>query len=93
MAERARAAGVPLSTNRAGAMFGLFFTDGQVTNYAEATACNQAQFNAFFHGMLASGVYLAPSAFEAGFVSAAHGDTEIEATLAAAAETFQQIAG
>jgi len=93
MAERARAAGVPLSTNRAGAMFGLFFTDGQVTNYAEATACNQAQFNAFFHGMLARGVYLAPSAFEAGFVSAAHGDTEIEATLAAAAETFQQIAG
>ena len=93
MAERARAAGVPLSTNRAGAMFGLFFTEGQVTNYAEATACNQAQFNAFFHGMLARGVYLAPSAFEAGFVSAAHGDTEIEATLAAAAETFQQIAG
>jgi len=93
MAERARAAGVPLSTNRAGAMFGLFFTDGQVTNYAEATACNQAQFNAFFHGMLARGVYLAPSAFEAGFVSAAHGDTEIESTLAAAAETFQQIAG
>jgi len=93
MAERARAAGVPLSTNRAGAMFGLFFTEGQVTNYAEATACNQAQFNAFFHGMLARGVYLAPSAFEAGFVSAAHGDTEIESTLAAAAETFQQIAG
>ena len=90
---RARAAGIPLSTNRAGAMFGVFFTDGQVTNYAEATACNQEQFNAFFHGMLDRGVYLAPSAFEAGFVSAAHGDAEIEATLAAAAETFQQIAG
>jgi len=90
---RARVAGIPLSTNRAGAMFGVFFTDGQVTNYAEATACNQEQFNAFFHGMLDRGVYLAPSAFEAGFVSAAHGDAEIEATLAAAAETFQQIAG
>jgi len=90
---RARAAGIPLSTNRAGAMFGVFFTDGQVTNYAEATGCNQEQFNAFFHGMLDRGVYLAPSAFEAGFVSAAHGDAEIEATLAAAAETFQQIAG
>jgi glutamate-1-semialdehyde 2,1-aminomutase len=92
LAERARAAGVPLSTNRAGAMFGLFFTEGQVTNYAEATACNQQQFNAFFHGMLERGVYLAPSAFEAGFVSAAHGEPEIDATLAAAAETFQQIA-
>jgi glutamate-1-semialdehyde 2,1-aminomutase len=91
MVERAGAAGVPLSTNRAGAMFGLFFTDSQVTNYAEATACDQEQFNAFFHGMLERGVYLAPSAFEAGFVSAAHGDAEIEATLAAAAETFAQI--
>jgi len=93
MVERAGAAGVPLSTNRAGAMFGLFFTDSQVTNYAEATACDQEQFNAFFHGMLERGVYLAPSAFEAGFVSAAHGDAEIEATLAAAAETFAQIGG
>jgi len=92
MVERARAAGVPLTANRAGAMFGLFFTDGQVTNYAEATACNQDQFNAFFHGMLERGVYLAPSAFEAGFVSAAHGDAEIDATLAAATETFAQIA-
>jgi len=92
MAARARTAGVPLSTNRAGAMFGLFFTDGQVTNYADATGCNQEQFNAFFHGMLERGVYLAPSAFEAGFVSAAHGDAEIESTLDAAAQAFQQIA-
>jgi glutamate-1-semialdehyde 2,1-aminomutase len=94
MAERATAAGVPLSTNRAGAMFGLFFTaDGPVTNYEQATACNQDQFNAFFHKMLERGVYLAPSAFEAGFVSAAHGDAEIDATLEAAAGAFAEVAG
>ncbi len=87
--ERAAAAGVPLSTNRAGGMFGVFFTDaGPVTNFAQATACNQEQFNTFFHAMLERGVYLAPSAFEAGFVSAAHGDAEIDATLDAAAEAF-----
>jgi len=93
MEAAAAAAGVPLSTNRAGGMFGLFFTgDGPVTNYAQATACNQAQFNAFFHAMLERGVYLAPSAFEAGFVSAAHGESEIDATLAAAAESFAAVA-
>jgi glutamate-1-semialdehyde 2,1-aminomutase len=93
MQAAADAAGVPLSTNRAGAMFGIFFTaDGPVTNFAQATACNQEQFNAFFHAMLERGVYLAPSAFEAGFVSAAHGDAEIDATLAAAAESFAQVA-
>ncbi|TVQ91607.1 MAG: glutamate-1-semialdehyde-2,1-aminomutase [Chromatiaceae bacterium] len=91
--QRAQDAGVPLATNRAGAMFGLFFsTAEQVTSYADATACNQQQFRAFFHGMLERGVYLAPSAFEAGFVSAAHGDAEIEATLAAAAEAFSLVA-
>jgi glutamate-1-semialdehyde 2,1-aminomutase len=91
--ERAAAAGVPLSTNRAGGMFGIFFTDaGPVTNFAQATACNQEHFKTFFHAMLDRGVYLAPSAFEAGFVSAAHGDAEIEATLAAAAEAFAVVA-
>jgi glutamate-1-semialdehyde 2,1-aminomutase len=92
--ERAAAAGVGLSTNRAGAMFGLFFTDAEaVTNFEQATACNQDQFKTFFHAMLARGVYLAPSAFEAGFVSAAHGDAEIDATLEAAAEAFAEVAG
>ena len=92
MEERARAAGVALSTNRAGAMFGLFFTDaGPVTNYAQATACDQERFGAFFHAMLEQGVYLAPSAFEAGFVSSAHGDAEIAATLAAAEKAFAQL--
>ncbi|MFW6257949.1 MAG: glutamate-1-semialdehyde 2,1-aminomutase [Halochromatium sp.] len=91
--ERARASGIGFSTNRAGAMFGLFFTDaGPVTNYAQATACDQDQFRRFFHAMLEAGVYLAPSAFEAGFVSGAHGDAEIDATLEAADKAFATLA-
>lgn len=90
--ERAAAAGVPLTTNQAGGMFGIFFTDQQVTNYEQATACHQEQFKAFFHGMLERGVYLAPSAFEAGFVSIMHTAEHIQATLDAAAETFAVIA-
>ena len=90
--ERAAAAGIALTTNQAGGMFGIFFTDQQVTNYEQATACNQDQFKAFFHGMLERGVYLAPSAFEAGFVSIMHTDEHIQATLDAAAETFAAIA-
>jgi len=92
MEAQARAAGIGLSTNHAGAMFGLFFTDaGPVTNFAQATACDQDQFRQFFHAMLDQGVYLAPSAFEAGFVSGAHGDAEIEATLEAAAKAFASL--
>ena len=91
--KQAAAAGVPFTTNSVGGMFGLFFTDADaVTNYEQATACNQQQFNGFFHAMLDLGVYLAPSAFEAGFVSAAHGDAEIDATLAAASEAFARVA-
>jgi glutamate-1-semialdehyde 2,1-aminomutase len=93
LVERATAANVALSANRVGGMFGVFFTDrGPVTDYAGATACDQARFRAFFHGMLGRGVYLAPSAFEAGFVSAAHSAAEIAATLEAAAATFAEIA-
>ena len=93
LVERAAAAGVSLAANRVGGMFGLFFTDqGPVTDYAGATACDQARFRAFFHGMLGRGVYLAPSAFEAGFVSAAHAPSDIAATLEAAADTFAEIA-
>ncbi|MFO1406431.1 MAG: glutamate-1-semialdehyde 2,1-aminomutase [Steroidobacteraceae bacterium] len=88
----ARAAGVPLATNHVCGMFGLFFTDApHVNSYAEATACDVERFKRFFHGMLDEGVYLAPSAFEAGFVSAAHGDAEIEATVAAAARVFSRL--
>jgi len=90
----ARAAGVPLTANQVGGMFGLFFTEAErVTRYAQATACDLARFRRFFHAMLARGVYLAPSAFEAGFVSAAHTEREIGATLEAAAEAFAELAG
>ena len=91
---RAAAAGVPLAVNRVGGMFGIFFTEApQVTNYAQATACNQDQFRAFFHAMLERGVYLAPSAFEAGFVSITHEKPQIQATLDAAEQAFAQVAG
>ena len=70
-------------------MFGLFFTDQeQVTSFAETMACDAERFSNFFHGMLEQGVYLAPSAFEAGFVSAAHSQEDIEQTLAAADKVF-----
>ena len=70
-------------------MFGLVFTDaGPVRSYAQVAAADVERFRAFFHGMLAEGVYLAPSAFEAGFVSAAHSDEDIDNTVAAAAKVF-----
>jgi len=90
--DAAHKAGVPLSTNHVCGMFGLFFTsDRQVTSYAEATACDVERFKRFFHGMLEEGVYLAPSAFEAGFMSAAHTDADIDATVAAAARVFAKL--
>jgi len=76
--------GVPFSTNRVGGMFGLFFTHENVSSYAQATAADTAMFNRFFQGMLEHGVFLAPSAFEAGFLSSAHSDEDIAATLDAA---------
>jgi glutamate-1-semialdehyde 2,1-aminomutase len=85
-------AGMPFSTNRVGAMFGLFFTDVQVETYTQVTACDVAAFNRFFHAMLARGVYLAPSAFEAGFLSAAHSEKDIADTIQAARESFREIA-
>ena len=87
----ARAAGIPLTANYAGGMFGIFFTGETVTSYAQAVACDVERFKAFFHGMLAEGVYLAPSAFEAGFMSSAHTGEGIEATLAAARRVFARI--
>jgi len=76
--------GVAFSTNRVGGMFGLFFTHEKVESYAQATAADAAMFNRFFHGMLERGVYLAPSAFEAGFVSSAHSEQDLADTLEAA---------
>ena len=91
---KASAAGIPFTANRAGGMFGIFFTDAErVTDFAGATACDQARFKAFFHAMLERKVYLAPSAFEAGFVSAAHRDQDIADTLNAAEEAFSIVAG
>jgi glutamate-1-semialdehyde 2,1-aminomutase len=84
---------IPLATNHVTGMFGLFFTDrARVTSYAEATSCDVDRFRRFFHLMLDEGVYLAPSAFEAGFVSAAHGPAEIEATIVAAGRAFATLA-
>ena len=71
-----------------GAMFGLFFSAESVETYAQAMACDTAAFNRFFHAMLERGVYLAPSAFEAGFMSSAHGEAEIAHTVEAAREAF-----
>ncbi|MES9967483.1 MAG: glutamate-1-semialdehyde 2,1-aminomutase [Sedimenticola sp.] len=89
---QARAAGVPVTSNQVGGMFGIFFTEAdQVTDFAQSTACHQDQFKAFFHAMLRHGVYMAPSAFEAGFVSAAHSDEDLEATIEAAGESFKEI--
>lgn len=82
-------AGVPLTTNHLGGMFGIFFTeDTAVTSLAAVMRADQERFKRFFRGMLESGVYLAPSAFEAGFVSSAHGPAEIAATIEAARKVF-----
>ncbi len=92
LVEAGRAAGVAVTENHVGGMFGLFFTDAdRVTDFAGATACDQERFKRFFHAMLDEGVYLAPSAFEAGFVSAAHGDGELERTLEAARRAFARL--
>jgi glutamate-1-semialdehyde 2,1-aminomutase len=93
MIERARAAGIGLSSNQVGGMFGLFFTDQDpVSNFSQVMACDQERFVHFFRGMLEQGVYLAPSAFEAGFVSSAHDDGAIAATLNAAELVFATLA-
>ncbi|KAF0191733.1 MAG: glutamate-1-semialdehyde 2 1-aminomutase [Gammaproteobacteria bacterium] len=89
MVERARSAGIPLTANSVGGMFGLFFTEeARVDYYHQVVNCQIERFQSFFHGMLEQGVYLAPSAFEAGFVSSAHGDSEIDATLDSAEYVF-----
>jgi glutamate-1-semialdehyde 2,1-aminomutase len=89
----ARDARVAFTTNHVCGMFGLFFTgDAPVKGYDQVMACDVGLFRRFFHAMLDAGVYLAPSAFEAGFVSAAHGAAEIDATLDAARRAFESIA-
>ncbi|MDM8564751.1 glutamate-1-semialdehyde 2,1-aminomutase [Candidatus Halobeggiatoa sp. HSG11] len=81
----AKEANIPMTGVAVGGMFGLFFTsDDKVTNFDQVSACDGERFKKFFHAMLNKGIYLAPSSFEAGFVSSAHSDEDIEATLAAA---------
>ncbi|MCU0897424.1 MAG: glutamate-1-semialdehyde 2,1-aminomutase [Burkholderiales bacterium] len=84
----ARAKGVPFSATSAGSMFGIFFRETPPASYAEVMQSDKEAFNRFFHAALTKGMYFAPSAFEAGFVSAAHGDAELDATARAAQEIF-----
>jgi len=89
LAQAASSAGIALATNHVCGMFGFFFTEeAAVDSYAKVMACDVERFKRFFHGMLAEGVYFAPSAFEAGFMSAAHSTADVDATAAAAARVF-----
>lgn len=92
LARAAADAGIPLATESVGGMFGLFFTENDhVSSFAQVMACDSERFSMFFHGMLKRGIYLAPSAFEAGFVSVTHSEAEISETLTAAAEVFAEL--
>lgn len=84
--------GIPLCVQHVGAMFGLFFTEAErVSRFDQVMACDVDRFKDFFHGMLRAGIYLAPSAFEAGFVSSAHSHQDLDATIAAAVGVFAQL--
>ena len=90
--QRADAAGIPFVTTQAGAMFGLYFSGADdIVTFADVMASDSARFNRFFHLMLDGGVYLAPSAFEAGFTSIAHGEKELDITFAAAERAFAEL--
>ncbi|WP_455212838.1 glutamate-1-semialdehyde 2,1-aminomutase [Kaarinaea lacus] len=90
--ERAKAAGIPLVTNQVGGMFGFFFTnEPSVSSFAQVTQCDIERFKKFYHAMLQEGVYLAPSAYEAGFVSSAHDEQAIGFTLDAAEKVFSTL--
>jgi glutamate-1-semialdehyde 2,1-aminomutase len=89
MVAAARQAGVPFSAQAVGGMFGLYFAETIPDSYDTVMATDKARFNRFFHAMLDAGIYLAPSAYEAGFVSAAHRPEDIAATHRAAAAAFK----
>ena len=93
LGREAKAAGVPFSSAGLGGMFGLFFRDTPPASFGEVMQCDRERFNRFFHAMLDNGVYLAPSAFEAGFVSAAHTAADLDATFTAARAAFAQEGG
>ncbi|MHB1951502.1 MAG: glutamate-1-semialdehyde 2,1-aminomutase [Acidiferrobacteraceae bacterium] len=93
LAEGARQAGIPFTTNAVGGMFGMFFTSHvPVRRFEEVRSCDTERFRRFFHGMLKQGFYFAPSAFEAGFMSGAHTEADIDATIEAAKSVFREIA-
>ncbi|HEU4852250.1 MAG TPA: glutamate-1-semialdehyde 2,1-aminomutase [Telluria sp.] len=91
LAAAAKDAGVSFCTDAVGGMFGMYFSDEVPQDYAAMMAGDRERFNRFFHGMLDEGVYFAPAAFEAGFVSAQHGDEQIEETIAAARRVFAKL--
>ena len=91
LAAEAKKAGVTFSSQCIGSMFGIYFRDAPPRSFAEVMQCDRERFNRFFHAMLERGVYLAPSAYEAGFVSGAHGPSEIDETLAAARASFAAV--
>ncbi len=91
LVQAAQSAGVPFSAQSVGAMFGLHFSPDCPSSFDEVMAADKAAFNQFFHSMLDSGIYLGPSAFEAGFVSAAHSDDDIAQTISAAEKAFKAI--
>jgi glutamate-1-semialdehyde 2,1-aminomutase len=90
--ERAEEHNIGLTTNSAGGMFGIFFTNiEKVTNFKESSECKIEDFKRFFHLMLEDGIYMAPSAYEAGFISIKHSDGDIEKTIASADKAFKQL--
>jgi len=89
--EAADSVGVPVVLQRCGSMSCLFFTDQPVHNLADAMQTDRERFKKYFHGMLAEGIYLAPSAFEAGFLSNAHTEADVDATLAAAEKVMEKL--
>ena len=92
MVERATAAGIPMTSNYVGTMWGIFFSkEEKIINYNQVMQCDTERFAQFFHGMLEEGIYLAPASYEAGFTSAAHTDQDIEDTLNAAERVFARI--
>ena len=90
--ERAAAAGIPMTSNHVGTMWGLFFSEEEkIINYSQVMNCDTQRFSTFFHGMLGEGIYLAPASYEAGFMSAAHTDEDIQYTLDAAERVFKTL--
>ncbi|WP_020406091.1 glutamate-1-semialdehyde 2,1-aminomutase [Hahella ganghwensis] len=85
-------ASIPMTTHQIGGMFGFFFSEEDtITRFDQVMKCDTERFKAFYHGMLQKGIYLAPSAFEAGFISSAHSDQDISATIDAAAEVLKSL--